>query len=256
MTKNETEIIGKDVKDMYGTFMGRVVGTMTEVDGTIQSVGVDCGSGGLQQIRHEQMVVREDVVIFIPRWRLDSQKLIREKQLTLRRLRALMDIVSENDGMKTDAEIIHDKYRSRLATLDETEEGIKAVLDTRAAELEEELKSAKMLVFDAKLQSKSNEITLAAFETVRARSAAVIERINSEKSEIADVKGRIADLGLEAESAEPRRVQEPPVVAGSGSHAAVQVAEVPPPPAPEGEAPVFPEPPSSGGDWLSRMESQ
>ena len=44
MTNYDIEIIGKHVKDMYGTFMGKVVGTLTEIDGSIQSVGIDCGS--------------------------------------------------------------------------------------------------------------------------------------------------------------------------------------------------------------------
>ena len=95
MPQDDIEIIGKNVKDMYGTFMGKVIGTITDIDGSIQTVGVDCGSQGLQQIQFEQLVVQGDVVIFIPKWRLDSQRLIREKQLTLRRLKALIDIVSD-----------------------------------------------------------------------------------------------------------------------------------------------------------------
>ncbi len=55
MTNDDIEIIGKNVKDMYGTFMGKVVGTITEIDGSIQSVGIDCGSQGLQQIQFEQL---------------------------------------------------------------------------------------------------------------------------------------------------------------------------------------------------------
>jgi len=33
MTNVDIEIIGKNVKDMYGTFMGKVIGTITEIDG-------------------------------------------------------------------------------------------------------------------------------------------------------------------------------------------------------------------------------
>ena len=159
MTNNDTEIIGKNVKDMYGTFMGKVIGTITEIDGSIQSVGIDCGSQGLQQIQYEQLVVQGETVIFIPKWRLDSQKLLREKQLTLRRLKALMDIVSENDDMKADAEIIHEKYKSKLVSLDEMEYQIKAKLEVRLIELDEQMKSAKMLSFDAKVQFLNHEIS-------------------------------------------------------------------------------------------------
>ena len=144
---------------MYGTSIGKVVGTITDIDGTIQTVGIDCGSQGLQQIPYEQLVVQGDVVIFIPKWRLESQRLLREKSLTLRRLKALIDIVSENDEMRDDAEIIHEKYKSKLISLDETESQIRAKLESRLSELDEQMRGVKMLIFDAKMQYKSYEIS-------------------------------------------------------------------------------------------------
>ena len=293
MTHDDIEIIGKNVKDMYGTFMGKVVGTITDIDGSIQSVGIDAGSQGLQQIQYEQLVVQNDVVIFIPKWRLDSQRLIREKQLTLRRLKALIDIVSENDDMKADAEIIHEKYKSKLVSLDETEGEIKAKLEARMTELDEQMKSAKMLVFDAKVQFKSNEISEETFETVKTCTNEVIEHITHETAEIENVKGRIADLELEVQeiTAPPQQnIQESAVSYLETSEPTQQVvqailpeaptepitpssepieAEVPPVPETPSEAEVaihFPEPPQqvtpetpkedNDDYWLARMEAQ
>ena len=107
MSNCEVEIIGKAVKDMYGAPMGKILGTSTDVDGSIQTVGINCGSEGLKQIAFDQLVVQSEVVIFIPKWRLDSQRLLKQKELVIRRLNALMEIVSDNDSMKSDAEIIH-----------------------------------------------------------------------------------------------------------------------------------------------------
>ena len=295
MTNSDTEIIGKNVKDMYGTFMGKVVGTITDIDGSIQSVGIDCGSQGLQQIQYEQLVVQGEVVIFIPKWRLDSQRLIREKQLTLRRLKALIDIVSENDDMKADAEIIHEKYKSKLVSLDETECEIKAILEARLTELDEQTKSAKMLSFDAKVQYKSNEISDATFDTVKSCTTEVIEHVTHETAEIANVKSRIADLELEVQeiTAPPTPdIQESAVsyLETSESQQAVQtiLPEVPvestsihseppieassttptqeEPPAESEVTFAFPEPPQqvtadtskddNDNDWLARMEAQ
>ncbi len=295
MTNSDTEIIGKNVKDMYGTFMGKVVGTITDIDGSIQSVGIDCGSQGLQQIQYEQLVVQGEVVIFIPKWRLDSQRLIREKQLTLRRLKALIDIVSENDDMKADAEIIHEKYKSKLVSLDETEREIKAILEARLTELDEQTKSAKMLSFDAKVQYKSNEISDATFDTVKSCTTEVIEHVTHETAEIANVKSRIADLELEVQeiTAPPTPdIQESAVsyLETSESQQAVQtiLPEVPvestsihseppieassttptqeEPPAESEVTFAFPEPPQqvtadtskddNDNDWLARMEAQ
>ena len=111
----------------------------------------------------------------------------------------MIDIVSENDDMKADAEIIHEKYKSKLVTLDETENQIKAKLEARLTELDEQMKSAKMLLFDAKVQSKSNEISDATFETVKSCTTEVIEHVTHETAEISNVKSRIADLELEVQ---------------------------------------------------------
>ena len=291
MTHDETEIIGKNVKDMYGTFMGKVAGTLTDIDGSIQSVGIDCGSQGLQQIPYEQLVVQGDAVIFVPKWRLDSQRLIREKQLTLRRLTALIDIVSENDDMKADAEMIHEKYKSKLVLLDEAESEIKVKLEARLTELDEQMKSAKMLLFDAKVQFKSNEIPDATFDTVKSCTTEIIEHVTHEISEISNVKNRIADLELEVqeitESTEPHiqesavsylETPEPQIVQSILPEAPTEPIVTPSEPIeaevkPISESPVepevtfaFPEPPQqvtaetskddNDNDWLARMEAQ
>ncbi len=291
MTQDDIEIIGKNVKDMYGTFMGKVIGTLTEIDGSIQSVGIDCGSQGLQQIQFEQLVVQGETVIFIPKWRLDSQRLIREKQLTLRRLKALMDIVSENDDMKADAEIIYEKYQYKLVSLDKMESEIKSKLEGRLIELDIQMKSAKMLSFDAKVQFKSNEISDATFETVKLCTTEVIDHVLHEKSEISNVKSRITDLELEVqeitsvaelniqesavsylETPEPQQVVQTilpeaptePIVTPSEPIEA-QIFSMPEPSTESEVTFTFPEPPQQvtsetskdnhDNDWLARMEA-
>jgi len=207
MSNDEIQIIGKKVKDMYGTPVGKVIGTISDIDGSIQTVGVDCGADGLRQIQFEQLVVQTDVVIFIPKWRLDSQRLLREKGLTLRRLKALIDLVSENDDMKESAEMLNEKYKSKLSILDETENKINAQLDVRTAELDEQIKSVKMLIFDAKMQYKSNEISESTFESVKTQTSDLIEHITHEQAEIANVQRRLQDLSTEVQITEAPRHQ-------------------------------------------------
>ena len=197
MTKNEAVIIGRQVKDMYGTLVGKVLGTITDIDGSIQTVGVDCGSEGLKQIQYEQLVLQEDIVIYIPKWRLQAQKFLREKGLTLRRINALADIVSENGEMKDDTDVIHNKYKSKLATLDQIESKIKSELLVRLGEIEDQEKMVKEILFDAKVQIKSEEITEPTFTTIQMHANNILERFSHEKAEIDKVQNRIDDLSLE-----------------------------------------------------------
>jgi len=284
MSNDEIQIIGKKVKDMYGTLVGKVVGTISDIDGSIQTVGIDCGAEGLKQIAFEQLVVQTDVVIFIPKWRLDSQRLLREKGLTLRRLKALIDLVSENDDMKESAEMLHEKYKSKLSTLDESEKEIKAQLDARTAELDEQMKSVKMLIFDAKMQFKSNEISESTFESVKTQTTDLIEHITHEQAEISNVQRRLDDLTMEVQTTEaPREKLQEEAVSYLGTQSELEVQtklpEVPeqatqapteqptapisepmaaPPPVSASQDAISssPEQKSDESDWLSRMEAQ
>ena len=266
MSNCDVAIIGKPVKDMYGAPMGKILGTSTDVDGTIQTVGINCGSEGLKQIAFDQLVVQAEVVIFIPKWRLDSQRLLKQKELVIRRLNALMEIVSDNDSMKSDAEIIHEKYNTKLMTLQRTEYEINSELDNRVVEIEEQEKSVKVLLFDAKVQLKSNEISQETFDHVQKETDEMLQHMKHEKDEISKVKSRLENLSLEdmipevsqssvmpgtylpetpaTEDAETR-LPEPP---STGSHSEeTQVMTIPPQP----ESPAEPE-----SDWIKRMNSQ
>ena len=197
MSDNDSVIIGKPVKDMYGAPMGKILGTTTDIDGSTQTVGINCGSGCLKQVPYSQLVIQPEVVIFIPKWRLASQRLLREKELTVRRLSALMEIVSDNDKMKSDAELIHEKYQSKLKSLKETESEIKSELEERVVEIDAEIKAVKVMLFDAKVQSKSNEISQETFDLVKKETDEMLQHMKHEKSEIAKVKSRLANLSLE-----------------------------------------------------------
>src|SRR5687768_3446522 len=141
MSEEKLGFVGKQVKDIYGTYIGKVVGIITEIDGEIETVGVDCGSGGLKQLPYEQLVIQGDYVFFIPKWRLDAQRLLRQKSLTLKRIKALQDIVAENDSMREDAELVSIKYEKKLNDLEEGEKQIAGTLDARVKELDAEVRN-------------------------------------------------------------------------------------------------------------------
>jgi len=197
MSEEKLGFVGKQVKDIYGTYIGKVVGIITEIDGEIQTVGVDCGSGGLKQLPYEQLVIQSDYVFFIPKWRLDAQRLLRQKSLTLKRIKALQDIVAENDSMKEDAEVVYLKYEKKLLEIDGGEKQVNDILNARLAELDAESKSIKAVLFDAKLQFRSNEMKEETYQQVKVQTDELIEHISNEKTEIGNVRAKLAANTLE-----------------------------------------------------------
>lgn len=191
MSELKLEFVGKKVKDMYGTYIGKVIGIITDIEGSVESVSVDCGSGGIKNLPYEQLLVQGDYVIFIPRWRLDAQKLLREKSLALKRIRALQDIVSENDGMKDDAELVYLKYEKRLDKLGENTKEIIEKLHQRISELDIESRRIKSVLFDAKLQYKSSEITEDVHQQINLHTNELMDHINLENSEIKNIINKL-----------------------------------------------------------------
>lgn len=192
MSELKLEFVGKQVKDMYGTHIGKVIGLVTDIDGSIESVGVDCGSVGLKQLPYEQLLVQGDYVIYIPRWRMDAQKLVRQKSLTLKRIKALQDLVADNDQMKSDAEIVYLKYENRLRALEGEEHGVINTLKSRLEELDSQAASIKTVVFDAKLQYRSNDMIEETYQQVNMNANELLEHINLEKDEISNFLTRIS----------------------------------------------------------------
>ncbi|HEX2487607.1 MAG TPA: CdvA-like protein [Nitrososphaeraceae archaeon] len=207
MSELKLEFVGKQVKDMYGTLMGKVVGVITDTDGSIESVSVDCGDSGLKQLSYEQLLVQGDYVIFIPKWRLDAQKLFRQKNLTLKRIKALQHLVEEDDTMKVDAEIVYVKYEKKLDELEEKEKSINEKLKERLDELNESTKNIKSILFDAKLQYKSHEISEETYLQVTRYTKELMDHINLEKEEINNIKSRLEEQNLENTLPLPHSIQ-------------------------------------------------
>jgi predicted phage tail protein len=207
MSELKLEFVGKQVKDMYGTLMGNVVGIITDTDGSIESVSVDCGDSGLKQLSYEQLLVQGDYVIFIPKWRLDAQKLFRQKNLTLKRIKALQHLVEEDDTMKEDAEIVYVKYEKKLHELEEKEKSINEKLKERLDDLNKSTKNIKSILFDAKLQYKSHEISEETYQQVTRYTKELMDHINLEKEEINNIKGRLEEQNLENTLPLPHSIQ-------------------------------------------------
>jgi hypothetical protein len=197
MSEFKLEFIGKQVKDLYGTLIGKVMGMVTDIDGSIESISVDCGTSGLKQLAYEQLLVQGDYVIYIPKWRLDAQKLLRQKSLTLQRIKALQDIATENDSMKNDVELVYVKYDKKLQDLEENANHLNVNLESRLKELEEESHSIKTILFDAKLQFRSNEMTEEIYQQINIYTNELLEHINLEKAEINNVKTKLSQQMIE-----------------------------------------------------------
>jgi hypothetical protein len=230
MSEEKLGFVAKQVKDIYGTYIGRAVGIITQIGGEIEAIVVDCGSEGLKQLPYEQLVIQGDYIFFIPKWRLDAQRLLRQKSLTLKRVKALQDIVAENDSMKEDAELVYIKHEKKMHELEDMERQVNDKLSARLVELDAEAKNIKSVLFDAKLQFSSNEMKEETYQQIKVHTDELIEHINNERAEIGNVKAKLAAQTLEnivaTPTTNPSEVAEPKQEEGPTESSPSQPSEV------------------------------
>jgi regulator of sigma D len=180
-----------------------------------------------------------------------------------------MDIMSEDDARQSDADVIHDTYKTKLMELDEAESKVRDELSVRLEELDSQEKIIKVMLFDAKVQFKSEEISDSTFETIQKHCNNLLERLSHERVEVDNVQRRIEELSLESiELIQPKKemVQESAAsyLDSSGNTLTGQEYVLPKPPAENSES----DPQtyadqqdnqkesseSNESDWMSRME--
>jgi hypothetical protein len=99
--------------------------------------------------------------------------------------------------MKEDAELVYIKYEKKLHELDETGKQVDDKLNARLTELDLEVKNIKAVLFDAKLQFRSNEMKEETYQQVKVQTDELIEHINNERAEISNVKEKMTTQTLE-----------------------------------------------------------
>jgi ribosomal protein L29 len=103
--------------------------------------------------------------------------------------------------MKEDAELVYVKYEKKLVELEGVEKQVNDTLNSRIGELDAEARNIKAVLFDAKLQFRSNELKEETYQQIKVQTDELIEQINNEKTEIGNVRTKLAAQTIENISA-------------------------------------------------------
>jgi hypothetical protein len=94
--------------------------------------------------------------------------------------------------MKGDAETVYLKYENRLRDLEGEEHEVIQTLKSRLEELSSQATSIKTVLFDTKLQYRSNDMIEETYQQVNTNINELLEHINLEKEEINNFLTRIS----------------------------------------------------------------
>jgi hypothetical protein len=201
--QDPTLLVGKHVKSFYGQNIGQVLGISTDIECSPETLIVDCGSNGVKQLPFKQVIVpqgngsgEQEAVTFVPQWRLESLQLLATKSLLLKRMKALHEIIAEDDSLRGDADGVIQRYEKRIAEIQEQEKSLVQAMDKRVNEIETESKNIKLVMFDAGLRLKSGELEEDSYRQTKLYAGEMMDHLTSEKEEIATIKRKFGELGI------------------------------------------------------------
>jgi len=107
--------------------------------------------------------------------------------------------------MKGDAETVYLKYENRLRDLEGEEHEVIEMLKSRLEELSSQATSIKTVLFDAKLQYRSNDMIDKTYQQVNTNVNELLEHISLEKEEINNFLTRISQQTIDNPESEEGR---------------------------------------------------
>ncbi|MBM3897351.1 MAG: hypothetical protein FJ358_02350 [Thaumarchaeota archaeon] len=176
--------MGKRVRDVYGRYVGFVVGINKDPFGDLRSIGVDSGERGLAEFPGQCVSADGDSLVLLPGWKVDADRFKRETLLVNNRLQGVEDLIKESEITQEEYQDFQKVYQGYRAKLDEIKKVLDEKIKRRFQELDRELRDIKKLTTNVKLQFKSGEIDAESFRASLQYASVMKERVEKEKSDI------------------------------------------------------------------------
>ncbi len=151
-------LLGRSVLDIYGRFLGRVIGIERNPFGEMEGVQVESTGGIIITAKARQIALTPKTITISPEWKLESEDIISELSLLRKRVGALESL---KDSREIDGEIYSELLQSQKAGyLDKVKmaTGLVSSMRLRLNEVTGQITSLTRYLVNAKLDHKSGEL--------------------------------------------------------------------------------------------------
>ena len=181
------KLVGRPVKDIYGRYVGYVVGFSVDTTGELRSVGVDQGSGEFAEYPNNRIISDKDGLIAVPSWKVETEGLGKETEMVRRRAQALEDLAKEGEIPTHLYEEMYKQYSEQLTKLQESYNNLGQRLRRRKEELDHQGELLDRFLANVKVQFRSGEIDEGTFKVASDYCVSMKERDVREREDLAKV---------------------------------------------------------------------
>lgn len=151
-------MLGREVRNIYGRTLGRIVGLERNSFGELEGVQVESVGGQIITGKARQLALTPNSITLTPEWKIESEDLISELSLLRKRVTALESL--RNSG-EIDTEIyaeLLDSQRAGYLEKVKAAEGLTNSVKNRLVEIMSQISSLSKYLVNAKLDHKSGEL--------------------------------------------------------------------------------------------------
>lgn len=185
------KLMGRPLRDIYGRFVGSVVGLSFDTDGQPKSVGVDHGNGFFAEYPNSRIVFDNETLVVVPSWKVDTDKLRREIALTQKRAQALEELQKEGEVTQVAYDDLYSQYTNHIRELQEAYSALTGTLKHRIDEIETRREALEKFLGNMKVQYRTGEIDEATYKVAAQYVQTMMERDGREKEDILAILGSL-----------------------------------------------------------------
>ncbi len=187
--------LGKPVEDLYGRYVGAVIGFSLKTNGEVESVGVDQGSGSFTEVKATRLVLHDQALIVVPVWKADVMRITGETGVLDKRISALHELAKDPKDVGPEALAQYDQLRSqyemRLAKIQESSEKLFQEMSSRTEDLDRADQAMAKFLVNVNIQFRSGEISEASFQVIIEQFETMKARNAKEREELATAYGML-----------------------------------------------------------------
>ncbi len=188
--------LGRNIFDLYGMTVGKIVGISTDVRGMVTSLELELANGQFLNCPGEQIEISGDHAVFLDDWRIQSKTLKVEMDISLKRIKALSDLHRRGEIQPEIYEDLRKQHDANLGDLQKRKDALVKNLSIISNGMDGQLRRLEMFLANNKMQLASGEIDGQSYKVAVDALERGLRRALSGKKDVETLLGNLRTLKL------------------------------------------------------------
>lgn len=180
-----SNLLRSSARDVYGRFLGHVVGISRDAMGDVTAIQVDHGGGRLAEYPMTQASINKNFVVLIPKWKVENKVIQRELTLTQKKIFALDNLLESGKLSQAVYESLRKKeFEPVIEKIKKKHEALLNDLKSRHDELQFQIGKFENAIANIELERMVGGMEDQTYTTAHGSIKSLLESAISEKNDI------------------------------------------------------------------------